>query len=114
MHGLYLVIWYGIGGVLRFAKIWYIGPPRRADSENMPNRVGFLFVTSYKLCISQVPFRHHYKNIYARKSIHHFESTITMRALTHKEEHTRCTRSRCTTISHVHYFTEVLVLLCLN
>ena len=37
-----------------------------------------------------------------------------MRAQTHKEEkeeHTRCTRSRCTTIPHGHYFTEVLVLL---
>ena len=78
------MIWYGIGGALRFAKIWYIGPPRRGDSENIPHRVGFLFLTIYKLC--KVPFRHHYKNIYARRSIHHFESTITMRSLTHKEE----------------------------
>ena len=29
-------IWYGIGGVLRFAHIWYIGPPRRSDTENVP------------------------------------------------------------------------------
>ena len=63
----YLVIWYGIGGVLRLAKIWYIGPPQRADSENIPHRVGFLFLTSYKLCNSHVPFRHHNKNIRAQK-----------------------------------------------
>ena len=30
-------------GVLRFAQILYIGPPRRADFENIPHRVGLFF-----------------------------------------------------------------------
>ena len=29
-------IWYGIGETLRSVQFWYIGPPQRADSENIP------------------------------------------------------------------------------
>ena len=31
-------------------------------------RVGFLFLTSYKPWNTQVPFRHHYENIYASEA----------------------------------------------
>ena len=46
---------YGIGGVLRFAQIWYIGPPRRADSENIPHKLRFF--VPYEL--QAFPFNFH-------------------------------------------------------